>query len=310
VIRIIDVDTADSAIGSAFGQGTNATSASNASLGTSVFGVNGSPYPANYATVGMFSTSNMSSTTADFSGVADDNELIGYQLPATAISGTYSIATNGYGSMAISNSQLGDVNSFGVYMTDPNLNLNDPNNTTSGLGGGLLLDLDSVLAGGVGFAVPQTDTSTARFAGKYTFGAQSYSQAFFEFDFVGQGSVTSGTLSSTGLLSDPFLTLGEAKGVNSGVSFSGPTQADTSNPGRYTLFSTNTTPNPFKIKIPTVPATPLDVAIYQASGGELLWLNEDASNLFFGLLQQQGSLSGIPTKKAAAAKPAERSQRE
>ncbi|HEY3840434.1 MAG TPA: hypothetical protein VGL72_27870, partial [Bryobacteraceae bacterium] len=43
-IRIIDVDPLDSAIGSAFGQGSNASSSTNASLGTSVFGIAGSPY--------------------------------------------------------------------------------------------------------------------------------------------------------------------------------------------------------------------------------------------------------------------------
>jgi hypothetical protein len=291
-IRIIDVDTSDSAIGSAFGQGVNASSASNASLGTSIFGLDGSPYPANYAAAGMFSTSNTSSTVADFSGVADDSELVGYQLPATPIAGTYSIASNGYGNFTETSGALGDVSALGVYMTDPNLNLSDPNNTTSGLGGALVLDLDVVLAGGTGLVMPQTDTSTTSFTGKYAFGAQAMDNFLFEFDFVGQGSVTSGVLNGSGLLSDPFLNLG-GNATNSGVAFSGTPLADTSNPGRYSLFSTNAKPNPFKVKIGTT-ATFFDVAIYQASGGELFWLNQDAASVFFGLLQQQGSLSGIP----------------
>jgi len=293
-IRIIDVDPSDSAIGSAFGQGANAANFSNASLGTSVFGLNGSPYPANYAAAGMFSTTNTSSPRADFSGMADDSELIGYQLPATPISGTYSIASNGYGSLTMVAGDLGDVSALGIYMTDPNLNLSDPNNTTSGLGGGLIADMDPVLVGGTGLVIPQTDTSTASFTGKYVFGAQSF-YTIFEFDFVGQGSVTSGAFSGTGLASDPFLTLGSSA-TDSGVKFAGTPLADTSNPGRYSLFTTNTKPNPLNVKIGST-TTPFNVVIYQASGGQLFWVDEDLSSVFFGLLQQQGSLTGIPVEK-------------
>ncbi len=133
-IRIIDVDSSDSAVGSAFGQGVNQTSASNASLGNSVFGIGGSPDLVNYAAAGMLVTS---PSLGAFSGVADDNELFIYniQLPAAVISGTYSIASSGYGSLTIVPGALGDVSALGVYVTDPNLNLNDPNNTTSGMGG-------------------------------------------------------------------------------------------------------------------------------------------------------------------------------
>ena len=63
---------------------------------------------------------------------------------------------------------------------------------------------------GTGVLIPQTDTATASFAGTYAFGAQADNDARgpnlgWEFDFVGQGSVSSGALSgATGLLSDPF----------------------------------------------------------------------------------------------------------
>ncbi|MGA2743517.1 MAG: hypothetical protein ABSE44_02375 [Candidatus Sulfotelmatobacter sp.] len=296
-IRIIDVDLNDSAVGSAFGQGVNTTAANNASLGQSVFALNGSPYPSNYAAVGMFSTSNTSSALADFSGVADDSELVGFQLPATPISGTYSIASDGYGSLTMVAGDLGDVSALGIYMTDPNLNLSDPNNTTSGLGGGLVADMDSVLAGGTGVVIPQTNTSTTGFAGNYAFAAQSFF-TFFEFDFVGQGSVTSGAFSGTGLVSDPFITL-NGSATNSGVKFSGTPLADPNNVGRYTLFSTNTKPNPLKVVVDKVTST-FDVVLYQSSGGLLFWLNEDPSSVFLGSLQQQGSLTGLPTAKPSA----------
>jgi len=61
---------------------------------------------------------------------------------------------------------LGDVSLLGLYLTDPTLNLNDPNNTTSGLGGALVADLDAALAGGTGMLVPQTDSSASSFAAK------------------------------------------------------------------------------------------------------------------------------------------------
>lgn len=292
-VRLTDVDTTDSAIGSAFGQGSNATGASNSMLGTSVFALNGSPYPANYAAVGMFSTSNTTSQTADFAGVGDDNELVsGIELAASAISGTYSIATNGYGNLTITNSGLGDVSLLGLYMTDPNLNLMDPNNTTSGLGGGIVSDMDSILVGGTGFVLPQTNTSTSSFTGEYGLGAQGFFNSLFEFDIVAQGSVSSGTLSATALISDPFSFLG-SDATDTGATMSGTPLADTSNPGRYTLFSTNTKPNPLKIKVGTT-ATPLNVVLYQASGGFLFWLDEDVADIFAGSLQQLGSLSGIP----------------
>lgn len=294
-IRIIDVDTTDSAIGSAFGQGVNQTSASNASLGNSIFGIGGSPDLVNFATAGMLVPSASAGT---FSGVADDNELFIYniQLPATPISGTYSVASNGYGSLAIQPGSLGDVSALGVYVTDPNLNLNDPNNTTSGLGGALLSDMDSALAGGTGILVPQSDTSTGSFAGNYAFGAQAFNNSL-EFDFVAQGSVTGGALSGTGLVSDPFITLG-GSATNSGVTFSGTPLPDSSNPGRYTLFSTNATPNPLNVTV-NATTTPLNVVIYQANGGQLFWIDEDISIVFFGSLQQQGSLAGIPASRVS-----------
>jgi hypothetical protein len=289
-IRIIDVDTTDSGVGSAFGQGVNATGSNNESLGSSVFGIEGSPYLVNYAAAGMFSTS---PSLASFSGVADDNEVVnGIQLAAFPISGTYSIAPNGYGNLTISSGDLGDVSALGLYMTDPTLNLNDPKNTTGGLGGALVADLDDLLAGGIGVLVPQTDTSTASFAGNYAFGAQDINDFCCEFDFVGQGSVTGGVLSGTGLVSDPFLTLG-ANPTNPGAMFSGTPLPDPSNVGRYTMFS-----SPLEITISGT-ATDFNVVIYQASGGQLFWLDEDSFSVFLGSLQQQGSLSGLPAARKA-----------
>jgi len=172
-------------------------------------------------------------------------------------------------------------------MTDPNLNLNDPNNTTSGLGGALVTDLDTTL-NGTGILIPQTDTNTASFTGNYAFGAQDYNFLSegdgWEFDFVGQGAVTSLALKGTGLASDPWIALG-ANPTDSPVRYSGTAAPDGSNAGRYTI--------PFAIAFDGI-KNDFSVVIYQANGGELLWLDEDDYSVFLGSLQQQGSLTALP----------------
>lgn len=296
VLRIIDVDTAnignafsDSALGSAFGQGVNATSASAASLGNSVFGMIGNTL-SQYAAAGMFATTSSSGT---LSGIADENELTNaIQLPASPIAGNYSIGNNGYGSIATS---LGDISLIGLYLTDPNLNLSDPNNTSTGLGGALVADMGGILYGGTGVVVPQTDTSTANFTGKYAFGGQAFAALVTsgEFDFTGQGKVTNGAFSGTGLLNDPLVTLTGSSGVNSGVKFGDTPLADPSNPGRYTMSATNPTPNPLRVNV-NGKVNHFEVALYQATAGQLFWVNEDVTSTFLGSLQQQGSLTGMP----------------
>jgi hypothetical protein len=303
-IRIIDVDTitTDSAIGSAFGQGTGTFS--NASLGSSVFGISSNSLGNLYAAAGMFTTVPASGT---FNGVADDNEFDnGTIVPKAAISGTYSIASNGYGSLTIAAGDLGDVSALGIYMTDPLLNLNDPNNTTSGLGGALVADLDVSslnLTGvnGTGVLVPQSNTSTIKFAGSYAFGAQAFNDSRgptlgWEFDFVGQGSVNSGALTgANGLVSDPFFIFNAtAPDGTDTATFSGTISPDRVNVGRYTTaLGVNVAADP-----------DYTVVIYQASGAQLFWLDEDENgeSVFLGSLQQQGSLIALPAVQEAPAK--------
>ncbi|MGA9472485.1 MAG: hypothetical protein WBV36_08475 [Terriglobales bacterium] len=298
-IRIIDVDVdaGDSAIGSAYGQGTGTFS--DASLGSSIFGVQSNSFGNLYAAAGMFATAPGDGT---LSGVADDNEYYnGVIAPKASISGNYAVASNGYGSLTLTPGDLGDVSVFGIYMTDPLLNLNDPNNTTSGLGGGLVAELDGFDLSGTGVLIPQTDTATGSFAGPYAFGAQADNDARgpnlgWEFDFVGQGSVSGGVFSgATGLLSDPFFIFDTTPpdGTDT-ATFTGTATPDLANAGRYTM----------KLGV-TVSADPsYNLAIYQANGGQLLWLDENANgeSVFLGSLQQQGSLAGLPAAKRARSK--------
>lgn len=304
VIRIIDVDPTDSAIGSAYSQGVNGNTASNASLEPSIFGVAGNLFSNQYAAAGMFTPD---SSSATFAGVADDDELAyGLAVQAATVSGTYSIANTGYGNLTITPGRLGDVSAFGLYMTDPGLNLLDPNNTTSGLGGGLLLDLDTSIAGGTGILIPQTDTLATDFTGDYAFGGQDQSYLSggeAEFDFVGMATVTSGAFSGTGFASDPFFSLdGGVPGTatDSGVKFTSTPLPDPGNAGRYTMLTTNSTPNPLEIKLKGKAQQPFDVVMYQASGDQFFWLDEDASSVFLGSLQQLGSFTTLPATKAQA----------
>jgi hypothetical protein len=298
-IRIIAVDANDSSCGSAYGQGSGTFS--DASLGSSVFGVEGNPWGFNYAAAGQFTVP----TSGTLQGV-DDNDEEGEISSASPITGTYSIPSNGYGRLTILKNiggpgldavpepeGKGGVSVLGIYMTDPALNLSDPNNTVTGLGGALVVDLDERLTG-TGVIIPQTDTSTASFAGNYAFGARDFSEGkFWEFDFIGQGSVTAGALAGTGLVSDPGGFFAKA-GTHTGVTFSGIATPDAINLGRYTI--------PLAVTLLGSDPDDLALVIYQASGGELLLIDESENGMSLGSFEQQGSLTGMPALKGTELK--------
>lgn len=290
-IRIIQVNTTSASVGSAFGQVSG--SFTSASLGTSVLAMEGNPWSNSYATLGQFSTSNHSSNPSSFAGVGDDNELGNgvHSAPAAPITGTYTITANGVGTLVITSANLGNVAKLKFYMTDPALNLNDPNNPNGG-GGALVLEMDPILTGTTGVIVPQTDTATASVAGNYVVGAQSLNNYHSptcvecEFDLVAQGAVSGGVLAATGDVSDPLATLVAGSGLYPGSTFNGILPPDATHPGRYSSFALAATINGTK--------GVFNVVTYQASGGQLFWLDVDANGIWLGPLQQQGSLTGLP----------------
>jgi hypothetical protein len=201
---------------------------------------------------------------------------------------------------------LGHAQTLQIYMVDPILNINDPNNTTSDLGGALFLDTDPILASGIGVVTPQTDarTTVAEFNGNYAVGWQNFntfssntSLDYLEFDMLAQGTMTSGgALSLTeGLVSDPLETLGLDVTTTTG-SFTGTPLADPANPGRYTMSKSNTTPNPFSATIDGATRV-FDLSIYQASGAQLYWIETDKDGVFLGPIEQQESLTGLPAAR-------------
>jgi hypothetical protein len=302
-LRIIDIDTNDAAVGSAYGQGS--ATFTNASLTADVFTLLGQ-WSEVYATLGQFSTDSNGNITA---GAADDNELDnGFQQVAVSVAGsTYDLTTsgtNGYGSVTMTGT--GDVTTLGLYMVDPALNINDPNNTTSAdVGGALLADLDSGLPGGTGIVTPQTDASVASFNGTYVAGFQNFNDftacTDCEFDMISQGAmVTGAALNFTGSDSDPFGTWTGTPAESTGDIFT--TTPLSVSPGIYSMWTGNTTANPIEATINLVQFG-MDADIYQASGTTLYWLEFDNDGVFLGPIVAQGSLTGIPAAKKPAGQP-------
>jgi hypothetical protein len=295
VIRIIDMDSLshDTAVGSAYGQGA-VPGFSLGSIGNSVFSVQNAFD--SYTGVGEF----IIPSAGNFSGVGDLNELLGAgtQLMAQPISGSYTLATSGYGSMTF-NGGFGDISRFGIYAVDPTLNILDPNGPATDGGGALVAEMDANLVG-TGSLVPQTSTVASDFAGFYTFGGQGVTNrdGFFEFDFCGTVIITEpgGAFLGQGDLSDPFgaLTGNQTKYTN--VAFTAAAVPDTLNPGRYTF-------NPFTLSNAGFASDiTLNVAAYQASGDQLFWIEVDLGSYFSGSLEQ----GAAPSSSAKRAKPKNR----
>jgi len=315
-LRIIDVDSTDVAIGSAYGQGSS-TTFTNASLTSDVFTLLGQ-FSETYATLGEFTTD---PTTGKFSaGTADDNELDnGVLVEAASISpnSTYNlvgILANGYGAISLNWNGVDPGNppqvaTLGLYMVDPTLNINDPNNTTSAdVGGAVIIDMDANLPGGMGVITPQTKTTVSSFNGTYVAGFQEFNNYTncpeCEIDMVSQGTMTTGAaLSLTGDDSDPFGLWTGTPAESTGDTFtSTPHSVST---GIYSMSTANSNPLEATINL-AVSGGPfgLDVDIYQASGTTLYWLEVDTDAVFLGPIEQLGSLNGIP----AAEKPAQQPQ--
>jgi len=251
VIRFIDVDLkrGDSGVGSAYGQGT-ATFTNTSLGGSSVFSVaSNSDGSIAYVAAGRLSTSKISSDAADFKGVGDiyENGRIRSGPAGSSISGTYTINSSGYGSLSITNKNeadnqgLADLSLLGIYMVDPHLNINDPNNTMSGTGGAVMVDLGgNGFTVGTGVLVPEADISTPSFAGNYAFRGHGLLSGQ-EFDFVGKGSIADRALSTAGAM------------------------------GRYIMAA----PTPLAITISDGEPLDFTVIAYPASGGRLFCLAED-----------------------------------
>ena len=233
-------------------------------------------------------------------------------MQAAAITGTYQVQPNGYGNLSITPGNLGSISKLGLYLTDPNLNLNDPNNNSTGVGGALLLDLDATLTGGIGVITPQTDTSAANFSGNYAVGWQDINELDGvlyprEFDMLAQGPmVANGSLNLTGVFSDPFKTLTNLGTLSTGDTCQSIPKAAGNGTGRYSMLEANLPQNPLNctLNLGTGVFPNFEVVVYQASGTQLFWYQRALepnrpAQLFFGPMEQQGALNGIPSARKA-----------
>jgi hypothetical protein len=276
--RLIATDGNTFATGSMYGQGSNAGSFNAASLtGSFAFGQQGLEDVGFgvYAAAGQFTTDATSSFTG---GVADINEGDGTPVSAGALTGsTYTVAADGYGSVVLPSPSTTDtLANFGVYVTDPTLDLEDPNNSAGG-GAAVMLDLDT---SNLGAGVVMVQTSGATFVGNFATnddGSYEISSVFSDYDFVGQGT-SDGSANFDGTVDyNDLLNTGLNPAVSLAVTFA----ADTANPGRATGQSTL-----------NGSTTPVSVTFYQASNSLTFHVDMDSAvnatgDVGFGVAEQQ-----------------------
>ncbi len=173
---------------------------------------------------------------------------------------------------------------YNIYLTDPALNLLDPNNTADA-GGALLLETDT--ANMTGVVIPQTN-SAATPAGTYGILLSDQanppnSDGGFTGDFTASAS-TPGTFSGEGDF--------QGQGANSATLITGPLTgtftADTSNPGRFTGTITTAPAFPTGAIGSTTPGTE-DVSFYLANSSQAFVEETDTIAPVFGIVEAQSS---------------------
>jgi hypothetical protein len=287
VFRLIEIDAETTPpgffpqyeAGSMYGQGA-APFAANTVGPKLVFGqsgVEGIAFGA-FAAAGQFTLNGTNSLSA---GVADVNEGDGNAVKAGSLTGSsYFINADGYAGITIlgAGATTDGLTNFGIYLTDPAINVADPNSSSGG-GGAVMLDLDTDNIG-IGIVVPQATSPT--FTGNFAFSQDGVFQTATAFAWYGLlGQVNSNGTSKFSGLGD-YNELGIAQ--NPAVTVSGTYTADASNTGRST--STLTVNGA---------ATPNNITIYQASSSLLLHVDtdtttngvEDFGTIGLGVFEQQ-----------------------
>jgi hypothetical protein len=291
--------------GTAYGQGSLAgTAGTNGALnGSYVFSYFGITSTANGgeqgAAAGQFSADGKGGIT----GIMDLNA---FGTPSTiSLAGTtYSISGSPRGTFTAAGGQT-----YNVYLTDPNLNLLDPNNAT-GSGGALLLETDT--ANAIGMVIAQTNATSAPtgdyglilsdqasapngdggLSGQFTVSTTNPGAFSGEADFQGQGN-----LNAT-LITGPL---------------SGTITADGTNPGRYTgaittapcfpLYAPDTAspPTPCGTVFNGATEPPESVSYYMANEAQGFVVETDSTAPVFGVIEAQGTInSGAQESRRAS----------
>jgi hypothetical protein len=300
VLRITAVTNTGNAgnTGSAYGQGSVGTTDA-ALTGNFIFSDYGFTSDANGgesgAAAGQFTTDGSGNITA---GTMDLNAF-GTVSSSSFAGSTYSFSGSPRGTITGTSGQT-----YNVYLTDPNLNLLDPNNT-SGAGGALLLETDT--ADTIGIVIPQTN-QTATPAGAYAvlLSDQSNppgSDGGFTGDFT-VSSTIAGTFSGEG----DFQGCCHANATLITGPLSGTFAADSSNPGRYTATisttpcyptyvsdSTSPTPCGTAFKGTTQPSE--QVSLYLANGSQGFVVETDSIAPVFGVVEAQAGVLSAAQKR-------------
>jgi hypothetical protein len=291
VVRLTTLSLAGKAAGtgSAFGQGSLAgTAGTNAALnGSFIFSDFGFTSDANGgesgAAAGQFTTDGNGNIET---GVMDLNAF-GTPTTISLAGSTYSISGSARGTITGPSGQT-----YNVYLTDPNLNLLDPNNT-SGTGGALLLETDA--ADTTGVVIPQTDPG-ATLAGNYAMLLSDQSNppnsdGGFTGDFA-TSTTDVGTFTGEGDF--------QGQGTNSATPIVGPLSgtfsADGANPGRFVGAITTAPAFPLAPLGSTTPGTE-NVSYYLANSSQGFVIETDSIAPVFGVVEAQGAIQSAANQR-------------
>jgi hypothetical protein len=281
--------------GSAYGQGAVATTNSGLS-GAYVFGDLGFDVPGNaMGAAGQFTTDgagNIGSGIMDLNDSGNGGNLL---LGQTLSGATYSISGSARGTVTGPSGQT-----YNIYLTDPNLNLLDPNSSSGG-GGALLLETDSTFSAS-GVVAPQAAPTPSTLQGPYgILLSDQNNPANSDGGLIGDFVVSPGTGTFSG--EGTF----QGQGSNSATLIVGPLTGtfapDNANPGRFTGTITTTPAFPNASIGGTSPGTEL-AAYYLASDSQGFVVTTDTVAPVTGLVELQDSSSGA----RAAAKRVNASQ--
>ena len=197
---------------------------------------------------------------------------------------------------------------YNVYLTDPNLNLLDPNNT-AGTGGALLFEANNISAttpygNAIGLMIPQADASNATLAGSYAivFSQQSNvsgcctNDSGYTGDFT-VSTTTPGTFSGEGDFQNAATPYSTA--IPTVEPLSGTFIADPSNLGRYTGTITTTPQFPIGIFGTTTPGTE-QFSYYMANSSQGFIIETDTTAPVFGVIEAQGTIDSQAQKRQRA----------
>lgn len=289
--------------GSAYGQGS-VTTTDAALTGSFVFSDFGFTSDTNGgeagAAAGQFTTDGAGNITA---GTMDVNAF-GTPSSIALAGSTYTIVSSPRGTITGPSGQT-----YNVYLTDPTLNLLDPNNT-SGTGGALLLETDA--ANTIGVVLPQTDT-TATPSGPYAVLLSNQNNlggcCNYDGGYTGQFTVsttTPGTFNGEGDF--------QGSGTNNATPIVGPLTgtfaADTTFPGRF-VGTVSTSPFfPSASKVGDMTLGTISVSYYFANASQGFVIETDAFAPSFGVVEAQGTDPSAAVNQRGPVRPQSRAQHE